>query len=394
VNVRDSTRPRHHPIVRITHWVNVVALGVMVASGLRIFNAYPRFARRGETFGLWPWEGTPAPRWATFGGWLAGARNWHFAMMWVLVANGLVYLGYVYLRGEWRNLVPRRGDPRDVVEMVKFYLFIRRDHPHQGKHNALQKLAYFSLPLLGAVMVLTGLSIWKPVALGLLTDLFGGYVWARWWHFATMLALVALAMVHVFMVFAVDPYSIRSMTTGGYSARLSPEARNARPFYHLLPPRTLPETGHDGHRSTDVPGAGRVVAGGGAARGVRLEGAGGGEVDPALGGAAQRGGGAGAVSPHGDGSPGEPGAGGAGAAQLLRVAPGAGVGPGGTGGVDAGGGRPGAPAAAPDAAAAVVAAAGHAAGEPLLRGGVDGGDGVDRGAGEHSGADGRPASGS
>jgi hypothetical protein len=73
------------------------------------------------------------------------------------------------------------------------------------------------------------------VSLGWLTALFGGYVWARYWHFVAMLVLVALAVGHVIMVLAVDPYSIRSMLTGGYSERLSPEARNARPFYHLLP---------------------------------------------------------------------------------------------------------------------------------------------------------------
>jgi thiosulfate reductase cytochrome b subunit len=121
--------------------------------------------------------------------------------------------------------------------MVRFYLVLRKDHPRQGKHNALQKLAYFSMPLIGVVTVLSGLAIWKPVSLGWLTDLFGGFAWARYWHFLSMLALVALALGHVFMVFAVDPYALRAMVTGRYSERLSPEARNARPLYHLLPPR-------------------------------------------------------------------------------------------------------------------------------------------------------------
>src|SRR5215213_7153902 len=93
----SAAKPRHHWIVRVTHWVNVVALTLMITSGLRIFNAYPAFARRGESFCCWPWDRTPIPPWLTFGGWLAGARNWHFAMMWVLAANGLVYLGFVYL---------------------------------------------------------------------------------------------------------------------------------------------------------------------------------------------------------------------------------------------------------------------------------------------------------
>ncbi len=226
---------RHHWVVRLTHWINVVALGVMVGSGLRIFNAYPAFARRGESFCCYPFEGTPAPSWMTFGGWLAGARNWHFAMMWVLVANGLVYLGFVYLHGEWRDLVPRRGDPRDAWEMIKFYLFVRKRHPHQGKHNALQKLAYFSLPIVAVLAVLTGIAIWKPVQLAPLTWLFGGYVWARYWHFMAMVGLIVLSVGHVFMVFAVDPYSIPAIVTGRYDPALAPEKRNARPFYHLLP---------------------------------------------------------------------------------------------------------------------------------------------------------------
>ena len=228
---------RHHAVVRITHWVNAIALAIMVASGLRIFNAYPAFARRGETFCCYPFAGRPIPASLTFGGWLAGARNWHFAMMWVLALNGLVYLGFIYLHGEWRDLVPRRGVLRDSWEMVRFYVTIRKDHPRQGKHNALQRLSYFSMPIVGVMAVITGIAIWKPVQLAVLTNVMGGYVWARYWHFWSMVLLVALTVGHVFMVFSVDPYSIPSMITGRYREDLSPEARNARPFVHLLPPK-------------------------------------------------------------------------------------------------------------------------------------------------------------
>ena len=229
--------PRHHWVVRVTHWINFVAVTIMVGSGLRIFTAYPRFARRGETFCCWPWEGTRIPAELTFGGWLAGARNWHFAMMWVLVVNGLIYLGFIYLHGEWRDLVPRRGILRDAWAMIRFYLFLRRDHPPQGKHNALQRLTYFAMPWVAFMIVITGIAIWKPVQLSFLTNLMGGYVWARYWHFMSMLLLVALSFIHIFMVFAVDPYSLRAMITGGYNEKNSPEARNARPFINLLPRR-------------------------------------------------------------------------------------------------------------------------------------------------------------
>ena len=233
---------RHHWIVRLTHWVNVIAVTIMVASGLRIFNAYPAFAPRGGTFCCYPFDHQPFPDWLTFGRWLAGARHWHFAMMWVLVVNGLVYLSFIYLHGEWRDLTPRRGDIRDSWEMVKFYLFVRRDHPQQGKHNALQKTAYFAMPVVAFVLVLTGLAIWKPVQFAPLTSLLGGFVWARYWHFVAMTALVALSVVHVFMVFAVDPQSVRSMITGKYDESRSPEVTNARPFLRRRRTKTEAES--------------------------------------------------------------------------------------------------------------------------------------------------------
>jgi len=228
-----ATAKRHHLVVRVTHWVNALALTIMIGSGLRIFNAYPAFARKGESFCCYPFAGKKIPEWLTFGGWLEGARQWHFAAMWLLVVNGLVYLGFIYLHGEWRDLVPRRGVLRDAWEMVRFYLALRPEHPHQGKHNALQRTVYFALPWVGAAAVVTGLAIWKPVQLAPLTHLLGGFVWARYFHFLAMLALVVLTLGHVFMVFAVDPYSLRAIVTGRYNEARSPEQRNARPFVNL-----------------------------------------------------------------------------------------------------------------------------------------------------------------
>lgn len=242
----DPMAARHHWIVRATHWVNVLALGIMVTSGLRIFNAYPAFARKGGTFCCYPFAGRPIPAWLTFGGWLAGARRWNFAAMWLLVVNGLVYLTFIYLHGDWREVTPRRGDLRDGWEMMKFYLFVRRDHPRQGKHNALQRAAYFAMPVFGAAAVVSGLAVWKPVQLAWLTNLLGGYVWARYWHFLAMIGLVVLTAVHVFMVFSVDPYALRAITTGGYDDATSPEARNARPFWWR---RSDPA----GHSATEAP---------------------------------------------------------------------------------------------------------------------------------------------
>ena len=143
--------------------------------------------------------------------------------------------------GQWA----RRGYIRDSWEMAKFYLFLRRDHPRQGKHNALQRGAYFAMPIVGGLAVISGLAIWKPVQLAPLTNLLGGYVWARYWHFVAMAALVLLTVVHVFMVITVDPYSLRSMITGGYNAARSPEARNARPFLWQRPHAVEPSADAD-----------------------------------------------------------------------------------------------------------------------------------------------------
>lgn len=233
----STTSPRHHPIARVTHWVSAIAILVMAASGLRIFNASPAFAPKGAApWPLWPFEGTPAPDWLTLGGWLGGARHWHFAMMWLLAINGAVYLVHLYQRGRWRTIVPRVSRWRDALEMARFYLFLRRDHPVQGKHNALQQYAYTTMLVCGIVLIVSGVAIWKPVSLGWLTSALGGYAWARFWHFVAMLMLGQLVLVHVFMVFTVDPYALRAMTTGGYDAeRWSPEARQARPLINLRP---------------------------------------------------------------------------------------------------------------------------------------------------------------
>src|SRR5574340_929570 len=100
---------RHHCIVRLTHWVNAVVLAGMMASGLQIYGAYPHFGLRGATWSVPnPLGHRPAaPAWATLGGWLAGGLNWHFALMWLLFANGLVYLLYLLFSGEIRQLAFR-----------------------------------------------------------------------------------------------------------------------------------------------------------------------------------------------------------------------------------------------------------------------------------------------
>jgi thiosulfate reductase cytochrome b subunit len=209
---------RHHGLVRLAHWVNAIVLLGMIASGLQIYAAFNHFGPRGAPYPN-PLDGQALPEWARLGGWLAGGLNWHFALAWPFVITGLVYLGFLAVSGEWRALL---FGPRDLVpalQMQLYYLRLRTTHPPQGKHNALQKGAYTFIVLLGALSALTGFAIYKPVQLAWLTRLFGGYELARYWHFWAVWIFVAFTLLHVALVFLVDPASLRAIITGWYRGR-------------------------------------------------------------------------------------------------------------------------------------------------------------------------------
>jgi thiosulfate reductase cytochrome b subunit len=189
-----------HPVwVRVTHWVNVVAMFVMIGSGWEIYNASPLFGFR-------------FPPAITLGGWLAGALLWHFAAMWLLAVNGLVYIVLGILSGRFRRkLVPIR--PYEVLADARAALAGKLSYDDLSVYNAVQKLLYLGVILVGAVMILSGLAIWKPVQLQELTALFGGYEAARYVHFFAMAAIVGFLVVHVVMSLLV-PKSLRAMITG------------------------------------------------------------------------------------------------------------------------------------------------------------------------------------
>jgi len=210
---------RHHGLVRLTHWANAILLVGMIGSGLQIYIAFTHFGPRGGPYYPNPWDGKPFPLSVRLGGWLAGGLNWHFALAWPFVLSGLLYLGYLVFSGEWRSLLFRPRDVPRAWQMQLYYLRLRKEHPPQGKHNALQKLAYTSILLLGILSVLTGFAIYKPTQLSWLTALFGGYQPARYWHFWAVWIFVAFTIVHVALVLLVDPASLRAMITGWYRGR-------------------------------------------------------------------------------------------------------------------------------------------------------------------------------
>ena len=189
-----------HPAwVRITHWINFIAIAVMIGSGWEIYNASPLF-------------GFAFPPAITLGGWLAGALLWHFAAMWVLAVNGSVYLTLGFATGRFRRkLVPIR--PAEVLSDLKSALTGKLSHADLSVYNAVQRLLYLGVILAGIVIVLSGISIWKPVQLQELTALFGGYDTARYVHFVAMATIVGFLLIHVIMAVLV-PRSLRAMILG------------------------------------------------------------------------------------------------------------------------------------------------------------------------------------
>jgi len=189
----------HPGWVRICHWINAVAILIMIGSGWQIYDASPLF-------------GFVFPRSITLGNWLAGARHWHFAGMWLLVVNGIVYVTLGLATGRFRRkLLPIY--PSEVLHDLKAALTFRLSHADLTHYNAVQKVLYTGIILTGGVIVLSGLSIWKPVQFQELTSFFGGYDTARYVHFAAMTAIVVFLVVHVSLALVV-PRSLRAMIAG------------------------------------------------------------------------------------------------------------------------------------------------------------------------------------
>jgi thiosulfate reductase cytochrome b subunit len=185
--------------VRIMHWTNAVAMILMIMSGWQIYNASPLFDFRFSHA-------------ITLGGWLGGALLWHFAAMWLLMINGLVYLITGFATGRFRKkLFPIT--PAGVFADLKAAATFKLAHDDLSVYNYVQKLLYAGIIVVGVVIVLSGLSIWKPVQLQYLTALFGGYDVARYVHFICMSLICLFLIVHVALAVVV-PRSLRAMIIG------------------------------------------------------------------------------------------------------------------------------------------------------------------------------------
>jgi thiosulfate reductase cytochrome b subunit len=189
----------HPGWVRACHWINALAILVMIGSGWQVYDASPLFDFR-------------FPRSIALGQWLGGALLWHFAAMWVLVINGIVYVSLGLITGRFRRkLLPVY--PSQVFADVKAALTFNLPHDDLSHYNAAQKVLYIGVILCGVVIVLSGVAIWKPVQFQELTALFGGYDFARYVHFFAMAAIVGFLVVHILLALLV-PKSLRAMVTG------------------------------------------------------------------------------------------------------------------------------------------------------------------------------------
>jgi thiosulfate reductase cytochrome b subunit len=215
---------KKHPLaIRWMHWVNFPVLFTMIWSGLLIYwndsdNAYkhPHAVYRVgigsltlvRLFPEWFWKAINAPYRVTEG------LGYHFFFMWIFALNGIAWVLYTWLSGEWRFLLPQRRSLRDAIQVTLVDLHLRKGLPPQTKYNGAQRIAYTSVAVMGAGMLLTGLAIYKPTQLHWLTMLLGGYEMARWLHFWITMALVGFFLVHVVQVVLAGWNNFRAMVSG------------------------------------------------------------------------------------------------------------------------------------------------------------------------------------
>ncbi|MGK2855768.1 MAG: cytochrome b/b6 domain-containing protein [Thermoanaerobaculia bacterium] len=206
-----------HPLaIRWFHWLNFPLLLVMIWSGLLIYWAYPVYRLGVGDFTLAKLT-LDQETWRALGvnNRLAEGMAIHFFFMWLFAVNGIAYVVYTLVSGEWRDLVPDRRSLRDAWLVLLHDLRIRSEPPPRGrKYNGAQRISYTLIILLGAGSLLTGLAIYKPVQLGWLAALFGGYEVARFFHFWITVGYVVFFVVHIVQVIRAGWNNFRAMVAG------------------------------------------------------------------------------------------------------------------------------------------------------------------------------------
>jgi thiosulfate reductase cytochrome b subunit len=202
---------KHSRILRWSHWINFVLLSLMIWSGILIYWADDAYIK--------------IPKWVAVNFniqfRLAVGMGWHFFIMWAFLINGLVYVTYLWASGEWRGLVPNLKTFKELPTVILHDLGLKKDvvmikdhKDYKEKFNAAQKIAYTSAILMGAGSIITGLAIYKPVTLGWLTNILGGYKAARFEHFVLMIGFILFFIVHIIQVARAGWNNFRAMVAG------------------------------------------------------------------------------------------------------------------------------------------------------------------------------------
>jgi thiosulfate reductase cytochrome b subunit len=203
LTVTPTSRKQHrlHPLpLRIMHWINAVAIFIMIGSGWKIYN----------DDAIFPFH---FPDSIVIGKWAQYGLQWHFFGMWIFILNGLAYLAYGIATGRFRRkLLPI--SVRDLLATVGDALRLRLGHDDLTHYNAVQKILYLGIMAIGILIVISGLALWKPVQFSGLAALFGSFQTIRLVHFLCMSAIVAFLVVHITLALLV-PRSLLAMLTGG-----------------------------------------------------------------------------------------------------------------------------------------------------------------------------------
>ncbi len=205
---------KKHPLaIRWFHWFNFPILFLMIWSGLLIYWANDIYK-----IGVGDWAIKLFPQWLyDFLGVpqrLAEGMSLHFFFMWFFIINGILYVGYTLVSGEWRYLFPDKNSFKEAFQVVLHDLHISKYMPPQIKYNGAQKIAYTSIIVMGLGSFLTGLAIYKPIQFSWLTWLLGGYEWARWEHFWLTIGYLMFFVIHIMQVILAGWNNFQSIVTG------------------------------------------------------------------------------------------------------------------------------------------------------------------------------------
>jgi thiosulfate reductase cytochrome b subunit len=211
-SMTPQSKKLHPAPLRIMHWINALAIFIMVGSGWKIYNDEVIFG----------W--LHFPDFLTIGHWAQHGLQWHFFGMWIFVLNGIAYLAYGIATGRFRRmLLPIRW--RELLATINDALHFRLSHDDPTRYNTVQKLLYVGVICVGILTVISGLTIWKPIQFSELLSLFGSFQNARLIHFLCMSAIVLFVLVHVSLALLV-PHTLVSMITGGPRIETKPKVHS------------------------------------------------------------------------------------------------------------------------------------------------------------------------